>query len=328
MKELLNKLIKSEDRIRSSIDEKGELVEVQQIYESCRDVLRSLIDETQRRFRSRQWSDNHQFEVVQKKLEKVTQSLMKTLRVQKRQRIRSAKLPSDEDISEDSLMQLAQAFIHELTNTNADVVNEDDGAVTGSCAVVDNTTSSRSNTTGLPSSVQEYKHRLEKHSKELYKNPPVMPPDHVVVLDVNTTNITPNPPQRDSKTKRLTFFMPYEEFESNKNKKNASAVIRSGAAVVVVADFHPNVTPEEVLLGGAFGGTYFRSIHSAVTNTHYNGTDVVQETMAPEWLTKYDAKSISTKLTSSTYRTAVNKFKVKCGGSLGMWEVRNTLYAI
>ena len=140
-------------------------------------------------------------------------------------------------------------------------------------------------------------------------------PDHVVVLDGNTNNIPP-PPQRDAKTNRLTFYMPYEEFSSKKKKKNASATD------VVVVDFHPNVTPEEVLRDGAFGGTYFRSIHSAVTNTHYNGATVVNETLAPEWIAKYDAKSISTKLTSSTYRIAVNKFKAKCGGSLGMWEVR------
>lgn len=301
MEELIGKLVKAEDCIRSSTIVKSAQA-IHDDYEACRDVLNGLIDDIQRT-RMRQWSD-HQL-VMQKKLEKVTQSLMKTLRVQKRERIRNTDYNTGSDcvVPEDSLLKLAQDVVDALTT---EITADEQPA--DACAIV-------ATTSGLPSSVQEYKHRLEKYSKELYKNPPAMPPDHVVVVIETNSNTLPHPPQRDSKTKRLTFFMPFEEYQSK--KKSAATTTDT-----VVTDFHPNVTPDEVLFEGAFGGTYFRNIHSAVTNTHYIGTDVIHETLAPEWLSKYDAKSISTKLTSSTYRTAVNKFKVKCGGSLGMWEVR------
>ena len=298
----MGKLVKAEDIIRLSADSDCKS-ETEQTYDSCRDILDCLMKET-RRSRMHQWND-HQL-ALQKKLEKVTHSLMKTLRVQKRQRVRSADCSTGTGsvISEDSLMKLAQDLINELT-TKVDIDDDPSNTFIAAASTI---------SSGLPSSIQEYKHRLEKHSKELYKNPPAMPPGHVVVIE-NDMNNLPRPPQRDSRTNRLTFFMSYEEYQTEK-KKNASAM--NG----VVVDFHPNVTPEEVLLEGAFGGTYFRNIHSAVTNIHYIGTDVIRDSLAPEWMSKYDTKSISTKLISSTYRTAVNKFKVKCGGSLGMWEVR------
>merc|ERR1711865_274053 len=53
-------------------------------------------------------------------------------------------------------------------------------------------------------------------------------------------------------------------------------------------EFKPNLTPFEVLRLGSFGGTYYRPIKSAVT--------------------------------SSNYDKSVNRFNVKCGGSLDMWE--------
>ena len=265
----------------------------QREYEACHDILNCLID-NYRRTGKLQWSE---FQL--EKMKKITQSLLKTLRVLKRQRVRMADFSNDSVVSEDSLMQLAQNFISAMNTENPHAEHPLDA-----CTV----DASRS---GLPSTVQEYKHRLVKHSKELYKDPPALPPDHVVVVETNL-NILPRPPQRDSKTMRLTFFTPFEE-----SKKNGAPTSN-----VVVAEFHPNVTPDEVLLEGAFGGTYFRNIHSAVTNVHYIGTDVIHETLAPEWISKYDAKLISTTLTSLTYRTSVNKYKVKCGGSLGMWEVR------
>ena len=81
-------------------------------------------------------------------------------------------------------------------------------------------------------------------------------------------------------------------------------------------EFFPNRTPEEVLRGGAFGGTYFRPITSAVTNISYKSSDVLADTVQPEWIAGLKADQ----LTSMTYRTEKNKYGVKCGGSLGMWE--------
>jgi len=81
-------------------------------------------------------------------------------------------------------------------------------------------------------------------------------------------------------------------------------------------EFRPNTSPEEVLRAGAFGGTYFRPITSAVTNISYKSSEVLKDTVKPEWIAGLDREQLS----SSTYRTDINKFGVKCGGSLGMWE--------
>ena len=85
----------------------------------------------------------------------------------------------------------------------------------------------------------------------------------------------------------------------------------------MLKDFKPNRTPEEVLRFGSFGGTYFRPITSAVTNLRYSSSKVLKDTVCDEWIQGLDYR---TKLTNSTYNAAVNKYKVKCGGSLGMWE--------
>merc|ERR1712154_403079 len=42
-----------------------------------------------------------------------------------------------------------------------------------------------------------------------------------------------------------------------------------------------------------------------------------KETVDPNWISNLDQRTM---LTSSTYKQTVNKYKVKCGGSLGMWE--------
>jgi hypothetical protein len=275
MEVLIAKLIKIKDEITSSDDGDDN-------YDECLHVLNSLIQEVQQS-RKRRWSD-HQI---------------------------SATSSSVGTTSYDTLMKVAQELMEELTTKSDDIV--DDNHVEN----VDEDTKKLSGTSAttasvLPVSVQEYKHRLEKYSKELYKNPPVMPPPPIVVAQTPTGSNLPRPPHRDTNTQRLTFYMPYEEYQNTKTPKSKDTV---------VTDFHPNLTPDEVLEGGAFGGTYFRDIHSAVTNTNYIGQHVIQDTLAPEWIARYDAKFIATKLTSSSYRIAMNKYKAKCGGSLGMWEV-------
>lgn len=148
---------------------------------------------------------------------------------------------------------------------------------------------------GLPQTVKIYHTRLTKQRKELYKDPPVLPPNSVTFEEKWCS-----PPKRDKNTGQLTF-------ECGKNKDIAT----------VLKDFHPNRTPEEILRAGSFGGTYFRQIVSAVTNVRYNPSQVLKDSVRPEWIDGLDAKTM---LTSSTYRPIVNKYKVKCGGSLGMWE--------
>ena len=152
--------------------------------------------------------------------------------------------------------------------------------------------------TGLPASTDVYLARLRKQGKDLYKNPPKMPPGAVTIHPDRCPLPTQNPT-----TGALTFAAAPKEEDDD-------------SLELLLKDFHPNQTPEQVLRGGAFGGTYFRPIVSAVTNQRY--TNALESTVPPKWI---QGLGKSVMLTSSTYRREVNKFKVKCGGSLGMWEV-------
>jgi hypothetical protein len=96
-----------------------------------------------------------------------------------------------------------------------------------------------------------------------------------------------------------------------------SMPIKNKAGVLIFddsEDFFPNMTPKEVLQAGSFGGTYFRPITSSVTKLDY---DKMWLELPQNWLQGLDvAKMVS----SSEYHNEVNTYKVKCGGSLEMWE--------
>ena len=79
-------------------------------------------------------------------------------------------------------------------------------------------------------------------------------------------------------------------------------------------DFRPNLTPKEVLHRGSFGGGYFRRIKSAVTGETYSGA---YKEFPTDW---FKDLNIPREITSAQYRLDVNRYKVKCGGSLDMWE--------
>merc|ERR1711953_854158 len=79
-------------------------------------------------------------------------------------------------------------------------------------------------------------------------------------------------------------------------------------------DFRPNMTPKEVLHSGSFGGTYFRPIKSSITGLKYNK---MWNELPQDWLQGLDGKRM---IYSSVYDESVNTYKVKCGGSLEMWE--------
>jgi len=74
-----------------------------------------------------------------------------------------------------------------------------------------------------------------------------------------------------------------------------------------VPEFRPNLTPAEVLRGGAWGGGYFRPIRSSVTGKSHK--DAWKE-LPTEWLKGLD---IQTLIASPTYNPQVNKFGVDCG---------------
>ncbi|XP_072532783.1 uncharacterized protein [Salminus brasiliensis] len=98
---------------------------------------------------------------------------------------------------------------------------------------------------------------------------------------------------------------------------SASELKRNKKGQLVFEDhpeFRPNMSPEEVLRAGSFGGTYFRPIYSSITKQHYK--DVYKE-LPQNWLQGLD---IHKQVSSATYREQVNTYKVKCGGSLEMWE--------
>jgi len=79
-------------------------------------------------------------------------------------------------------------------------------------------------------------------------------------------------------------------------------------------EFRPNMTPKEVLQAGSFGGTYFRPIKSSVTGLKYNK---MWNELPQNWLENLNIKRL---VASTNYDEKVNTYKVKCGGSLEMWE--------
>jgi len=155
----------------------------------------------------------------------------------------------------------------------------------------------------LPKCSSSYRARLVMHKKEIYKDPPVLPPPSISVQ----SQICPFP-TRNNTTRALTFVPGNGANNDDGSNDELKEVLKI---------FHPNRSPEDILRAGAFGGTYYRPITSSVTNVRYNAKQVLQDSLESEWIEGLDK---STMLTSSTYRKSINKFDVKCGGSLGMWE--------
>jgi hypothetical protein len=84
-------------------------------------------------------------------------------------------------------------------------------------------------------------------------------------------------------------------------------------------DFRPDLTPEEVMLRGSFGGTYFRPIYCCVTGKNYK--NVHREF---SWAQNVDEK----KMSSQIYQKEVNRYKVECGSSLELWQSKNWIKQI
>jgi hypothetical protein len=81
-------------------------------------------------------------------------------------------------------------------------------------------------------------------------------------------------------------------------------------------EFKPNLSPEQILKMGAFGGTYFRPIYSSVTKKHYKSEDVIKE-YPKSWFKGIDIEKM---VISPKYDKKVNKYGVKCGSDLEDWE--------
>ena len=75
-------------------------------------------------------------------------------------------------------------------------------------------------------------------------------------------------------------------------------------------DFGANKTPVEVIIEGAFGGTYFRDIYSVVNENSYKKS----------WKEFDQLKNINQKFyCTDYYDVSVNKYDVKCAISLRFW---------
>ncbi|KAF8322547.1 hypothetical protein DL93DRAFT_2050295, partial [Clavulina sp. PMI_390] len=78
--------------------------------------------------------------------------------------------------------------------------------------------------------------------------------------------------------------------------------------------FSPNLTPEEMMRLGSFGGTFFRAFHSSILHD-----DIPEDydEFPEEWYHGLDADSL---LTREVYENSVNRYGVKAGQSLADWE--------
>eukprot|EP00980_Cylindrotheca_fusiformis_P010335 scaffold2299_cov131-Cylindrotheca_fusiformis.AAC.22 len=86
--------------------------------------------------------------------------------------------------------------------------------------------------------------------------------------------------------------------------------------------FRPNMSPEQVIQAGAFGGTYFRSIVSNINQKKKKPTTypVGVHLEFPWWRRQYDVEKHNQLLTSDTYQKHINKYGVKSGNDLEFWE--------
>ena len=106
------------------------------------------------------------------------------------------------------------------------------------------------------------------------------------------------PPRKKNSSRRT---------KDKKNKRNKRD--KRDKEVDIHKQFKPNKKPKAVFRAGAFGGTYFRPIHSSVTGKNYNGS---LKEYPEDWFKGMDVKK---KVQSPDYDKKVNKYKVKCGSS-------------
>eukprot|EP01040_Poterioochromonas_malhamensis_P011618 gene11618-12676_t len=78
-------------------------------------------------------------------------------------------------------------------------------------------------------------------------------------------------------------------------------------------EFKPNLTPSQIFYLGSFGGTYWRPIHSSVTNKDYKNKHKKYK-----WASKIDDKLLT--LPWTEYDKSINFYNVKVGSTLEFWE--------
>ena len=83
-------------------------------------------------------------------------------------------------------------------------------------------------------------------------------------------------------------------------------------------EFTPNLTPSEIFKRGSFGGTYWRSIYSSVTNKQYKN---VHKTFPASWWKGLNDNELIRDW--GDYDKTINTYKVSCGSTLEAWEDKN-----
>ena len=80
-------------------------------------------------------------------------------------------------------------------------------------------------------------------------------------------------------------------------------------------EFTPNLTPKEIFKKGSFGGTYWRSIYSTVTNQHYKDLHL---NYPKSWFKNIPENWLTTDW--ENYDKKINNYNVKVGTTLEYWE--------
>ena len=185
--------------------------------ERCTEMLRSLEDIPQEKITITLLRET----LIGKTLTKITRGCRRHKRI-------------DSDKSWDSIIKKSEMLLSSWKS----YAKESESQIVG--AVED------SKVAGFPESIGTYRTRLMAQSKEMYKDPPAMPPPLVSNISYDCAI-----PERDGRTQELKF---------------ASSPASGSDVETAIREFRPNRTPEDILRFGSFGGTYFRPIHSAVTN--------------------------------------------------------------
>lgn len=98
----------------------------------------------------------------------------------------------------------------------------------------------------------------------------------------------------------------------------------------IINQFRPNLTPRQIFLLGSFGGTYWRPIYSQITqknhkNRHLKFTKIINEKgEIKNWWKDIPKHYLINKW--ENYDINVNKYKVKCGLTLEVWEDSGWIY--
>ncbi|PRP83860.1 hypothetical protein PROFUN_08891 [Planoprotostelium fungivorum] len=85
--------------------------------------------------------------------------------------------------------------------------------------------------------------------------------------------------------------------------------------------FTPNLTPEEMMRNGSFGGTFFRPIYSRVAKKNFPADF---DEFPAEW---YEGLDTDKMLSSEEYDIQVNKYRTQAGQGLEEWETAGWIRA-